>query len=123
MYNLVECFSVKSAQSSKYLKGWINILSTCLVTRTASHCGIYGCHYASSFSFTSEAQEWGGRPGEGSPIVNWPFQMNREVKERRREEDKRVPLPLQNKRDAPPEKDRPARAHIDLQGSPHTTPN
>lgn len=42
--------------------------------------------------------------GEGSPIVNWPFQPNREVKGRRREEDNRVPLPLQNKRDAPPKK-------------------
>ncbi|KAI9515960.1 hypothetical protein NQZ68_020488 [Dissostichus eleginoides] len=61
---------------------------------------------------------WFGRPALGRAVV-----MNREVKERRREEDKRVPLPLQNKRDAPPEKDRPARAHIDLQGSPHTTPN
>lgn len=80
--------------------------STCLGTRTASHCGIYGCHCASSFSFsfTSKAQEWGDRPGEGSPIVNWPFQLNREVKEEEEEEeeDNRVPLPLQNKRDAPP---------------------
>lgn len=57
-----------------------------------------------SFSLTSKAQEWGDRPGEGSPIVNWPFQLNREVRGRRREEDNRVPLPLQNKRDAPPEK-------------------
>lgn len=39
--------------------------------------------------------------GRGDRIVNWPFQLNREVKGGRRDEDNRVPLPLQNKRDAP----------------------
>lgn len=46
----------------------------------------------------------GGRPGEGDPIVNWPFQLDREVKGRRRGGNNRVPLPLQKKKDALPRK-------------------
>lgn len=60
--------------------------------------------------------------GRGAPLLIGLFSRSREVKGRRRDEDNGVPLPLQNKRDALPEKDRPVRAHIDLRDSPQTTP-
>lgn len=35
---------------------------------------------------------WGERPGEASPIVDRPFQLDREVKARRGNEDNRAAL-------------------------------
>lgn len=77
---------------------------------------------SSSLSLTSKAQEWGDRPGEGSPIVNLPFQMDRKGEGKKRKGGQWVPLHVQGKIYRL-RKDRPLRADIDLRPSPQTTPN
>lgn len=42
---------------------------------------------SSSLSLTSKAQEWRDGPGEGSPIVNLPFQMDRKGEGKKRKGD------------------------------------
>lgn len=85
--------------------------------------GMSACFLSSSsLSVTSKAQEWSDGPGEGSPIVDLPFQMDRKGEVKKRKGGQWVPLHLRGEMHCL-RIDRPLRADIDLWSSPQTTPN